>query len=98
MSDSLNPVFDYRADFRALANRIQKWLLLSGLMLSLIGAFGLLFARPSEGPYCLPCLLKVSAAVGVFLFASGIAWGFHWRKKIRAEFRTKFGPDSVPQS
>ncbi len=95
---SNNPVFDYRAGFRAIANRVQKWMLLGGLLLSLIGTFGLLVAKPSDGPYCLPCVLKISIALGAFLFVAGIAWGFYWRKKIRDEFRAKFGPGAPPQS
>lgn len=87
-----NPVFHYRAGFRALANSIQKWLILGGLALSFIGLFGLLFAKPSQGAFCIPCALKILIAAGGVSFVAGISWGFYWRKKIRDEFRAKFGP------
>lgn len=94
MSDNTdqNPVFQYRAGFRSLANSVQKWLILGGLALSFIGTFGLLFANLSQGAFCIPCTLKILIILGGVSFIAGIAWGFYWRKKIRDEFRAKFGP------
>ena len=78
-----NPVFDYRASFRAKANRLQRLLILGGL--SLFFACGIAF------PVCSGGALRVAAGLaslaGLLLFALGLAWGFYWRNRIRSEFR-----------
>lgn len=91
-NSDLNPVFHYRAGFRAFAARLQKWLLLGGLAFTLIGLIGSQFTKPVKGTFCAYCALASLALLGGVLFVLGIAWGFHWRKKIRDEFRSKFGP------
>ena len=81
-----NPVFDYRASFRAKASRLQSLLILGGLALFFFG--GIAFSA------CTVERLRFAAGVaslaGLFLFILGLAWGFHWRNKVRTEFRKHF--------
>ena len=78
-----NPVFDYRAKFRARAYWVQRKLMGLGVLGALGGAALLLFS--SRMMAALACM-----GTGLLLLASGIVWGFHWRKKLRAEFAQKY--------
>ncbi|HYF50397.1 MAG TPA: hypothetical protein VEJ63_13390 [Planctomycetota bacterium] len=84
-----NPVFDYKAGYRRSAAALQKWLLLLGLALFLIAGNMALWAQTRS--FLLIC--AGVSAFGLLLFVAGIAWGFHWRKKLRAEFRREYGPE-----
>lgn len=84
-----NPVFDFRAGFRARAEKIQRALIGGGVALFLACGFAFLFAGISER---LRCIAGWASLSGVLLCVLGIAWGFYWRKKLRADFRKQFGP------
>jgi len=79
-----NPVFDYRASFRAKAGKVQRVLILGGLALFFICGMAFLcgwtgeFSRLAAG---------LGSLGGLVFCALGIAWGFNWRNKIRREFR-----------
>lgn len=79
-----NPVFDYRADYRARASLIQKWILLAGAALLPVALVLWIFKEP--------CIAwGIAGAAGAACLATGTAWGFYWRRKIRSEFRQKYG-------
>ena len=75
-----NPVFDYRASFRAKAGKLQRLLIVGGLALFVICG-GTWLAG------CCQAVTGVSSLVGVLTCLLGIGWGFYWRNKIRTEFR-----------
>jgi hypothetical protein len=87
VSDSAtgNPVFDFRAEFRRRAATAQFVLTLGGMVL-LIGSGVCRLAHffPQECVY--------GAAGGMVSLCSGVAWGFYWRRSVRADFRRLFGP------
>ena len=84
-----NPVFDYRASFRARANRLQSLLILGGLALFFACGTAYLFGWSSER---LRYAAGLASLAGVLFCLLGIAWGFHWRNRVRAEFRKLQGP------
>ena len=79
-----NPVFDYRASFRAKADKVQRVLIVGGLALLFICGIAFWCGRTSE---CLRLAAGLGSLGGLVLCALGIAWGVSWRKKIRREFR-----------
>ncbi|MGD0089106.1 MAG: hypothetical protein ABSE73_04240 [Planctomycetota bacterium] len=83
-----NPVFDYRASFRAKADRVQRVLILGGLALFFVCGMAFLCEWANEH-------WRLAAALGglagLCCCALGIAWGFYWRNRIRREFREHFG-------
>jgi hypothetical protein len=84
-----NPVFDYRAGFRARADRVQRALIVGGLFLSVVCGVVFLFADPADSWRRITAYATLACAVLCLL---GIAWGFYWRSKIRSEFRALYGP------
>jgi len=84
-----NPVFDYKAAYRRSSAAIQKWLLLLGLALFLIAGNMALWAQTESFRQ----ICGGVSALGLLLFCGGIAWGFFWRKKLRADFRREYGPE-----
>ena len=86
-SETGNPVFDYRADFRRFALAIQRGLSAGGLGLS--AAWSLYFVT-SGGAQWKMTLTGLGIGLGACL--AGIAWGFFWRNRLRADFRRQFGP------
>jgi hypothetical protein len=91
MSATGNPVFDYRASFRAGAQAVQRALILGGLLLFVACGLGYLFGDLTARVHCAAGILSAS---GFVLFLAGVAWGFYWRHKMRADFRIAFGPRS----
>ena len=85
-----NPVFDYRADFRAFALKLQRALLLGGAVVFVVCAVMRLL-RPLGDSLCMATAL--GSAAGLALLGGGVAWGFYWRRKIRREFRERYGPE-----
>jgi hypothetical protein len=80
-----NPVFDYRAGFRAFADTLQRWMLLGGAAIFLVaGIVAVVRTERAREISLLAC------GGGALLFVCGVAWGFYWRRLIRAEFREKF--------
>ena len=84
-----NPVFDYRADFRSFSDSLQRVLLLSGAMCFVFGGL-FYFLVPTS--MTLHVSMGLLGLTGPVLMLLGVAWGFYWRRKLRREFRTKFGP------
>ena len=82
-----NPVFDYRASFRKRADRLQRLLILGGLTLFFVCGIAFLGFR-SEG---LRVAAGLACSAGLLSLALGLAWGFYWRNKVRAEFRKVYG-------
>ena len=81
-----NPVFDYRAGFRAFADKLQRFMLLIGAAVCFVaGIVAIVRTERAREIALLAC------GGGALLFLCGVAWGFYWRRKIRAEFREKFG-------
>ena len=83
-----NPVFDYRASFRAKADKVQCVLILGGLVLFLVCGTAFLCGWASE---CLRLAAALGGLAGLSFCTLGIAWGFYWRNKIRREFRKVTG-------
>lgn len=86
-----NPVFDYRASFRAGAGQVQRALSVGGLALFAACGIAFLFGQTSER---LRFAAGLTSLAGLVACGLGIAWGFYWRKSIRAEFRRQYGPPS----
>ncbi|MCY3023625.1 MAG: hypothetical protein NTW87_31990 [Planctomycetota bacterium] len=86
-----NPVFDYRAAFRATADRLQRIMLFGGLALFAIGGGVSLCSAANEALRLAACLAGLT---GILLCLLGVAWGFYWRRRLRAEFRKLYGPPS----
>jgi hypothetical protein len=86
-----NPVFDFQAEHRVRAAKIQKYATLAGLSLFTVGCGGVLIANTSER---LRLILAGVALLGALLFAAGLAWGFHWRKKLQRDFRDTYGTEN----
>ncbi len=84
-----NPVFDYRANFRATAGRVQQALLAGGLLIFVVFGIVFLLVGAADGWRPIAACLTVAGAALCLL---GIAWGFYWRNKIRSEFRAVYGP------
>ena len=82
-----NPVFDYRAADRRAADAKQALLLKSGAFLFLAGGIASFFVPKETRP--IACW---AATFGLVVIVYGIGWGYYWRKRMRAEFRQKFGP------
>ncbi|HYG76287.1 MAG TPA: hypothetical protein VEK08_14880 [Planctomycetota bacterium] len=82
-----NPVFDFRAAHRQRANALQNALLKLGLLHCAVSIVLLLITNAKA-----QALAPVAAIAGALLIFSGVAWGFYWRKKLRADFRREFGP------
>lgn len=80
-----NPVFDYRAGFRAFADTLQRWMLLGGAAIFLVAGIVAIACKERTREISLPV-----CGGGALLFVCGVAWGFYWRRRIRAEFREKF--------
>jgi hypothetical protein len=80
-----NPVFDYRAPFRAAAARLQNRLICNGLVLFVVAGIIFIFV---ESTSLVRLIAGIASLFGLGLSVAGIAWGFYWRNKIRAEFRT----------
>lgn len=87
-----NPVFDFQAEHRVRAAKIQKYATLCGLSLLALGCGGVLIANTSER---LRLILAGVALLGTILFVAGLAWGFHWRKTLQREFRSTYGPEKL---
>ncbi len=86
-----NPVFDYRAADRRAADAKQALLLKAGALLFLGGGVASFFVPTESRP--IACW---GATFGLVVFVYGIGWGYYWRKRMRAEFREKFGPNTKP--
>jgi len=82
-----NPVFDYRAGFRRRAHALQNVLMQVGLLQMMAGGVAALFLDEK-----LQAALLIASACGAGFVFAGIAWGFYWRNKLRADFRAQFGP------
>jgi len=83
-----NPVFTYRAAFRATAGRVQWILIWGGLML--FAVYGMLYFIVGASRN----LIGIISLIGLAIMLAGIAWGYYWRQMIRNEFIQKFGPKS----
>jgi hypothetical protein len=83
-----NPVFDYRAADRRAADAKQALLLKGGAFLFLASGIACFFVPKDSRP--ITCWIATS---GIVVFAYGVGWGYFWRKRMRAEFREKFGPE-----
>lgn len=79
-----NPVFDFRASFRARADRMQRLLIRGGLAFFCLG--GLAGACGWTNPRLRVAAGLACLAGGLFCLL-GVAWGFYWRKQVRMEFR-----------
>ena len=84
-----NPVFDFRANFRRAASAVQNGLMLGGL--ALFAFWGILYIPESLGG-AFRDLFLFGMCIGCFSFLAGIAWGFLWRRKLRRDFQSAFGP------
>lgn len=84
-----NPVFDYRAGFRAAAAALQRWLVRLGLFAAILSCVALVVGRAGT-------LTRETAAwgllAGLAIAMAGILWGFLWRRKLRQDFQREFGP------
>ena len=80
-----NPVFDFRAEFRRRADRAQSLAITAGLVLC--GATVILWLITGL------VIFAIGSGAGFAIFIGGIAWGYYWRRKVRAEFRRKYGWD-----
>ena len=84
-----NPVFDYRAGFRARARKLQHVLISAGLALFSFCGGAFLFGDITER---LRCIAGWVSLAGIMLCVLGVVWGIYWRKKLRAEFSKVYGP------
>jgi hypothetical protein len=82
-----NPVFTFRAGFRAAAGVIQRWAALLGFTCLLVGGATWMVAAEGSRAQNAGCWQFL---VGLGLIVAGILWGFWWRGHLRAEFRRKF--------
>ena len=96
--DTGNPVFDYRAGYRRTAALIQRLLIQGGLLVLFLSGLAFVLASGGENADVNKTLAAISSAVGALLLVSGICWGFYWRRKIRHEFRSKFGLETPAKS
>lgn len=88
VTDTGNPIFDFRAGFRRTAAAAQRWLWRLGLIvigLSLVAAIAGQVAT----------LTRATAWYGVLagagLAGAGIAWGYYWRWRVREDFKRAYG-------
>lgn len=84
-----NPVFDYRADYRARAQTTQWILIRIGLLLVIAGI----------GAYCFRLLpfvrdlhLLFAIGMGLSLLLVGMHYAGRWRENLRADFQREYGP------
>jgi hypothetical protein len=82
-----NPVFEFRADFRKSAEKLQHRLLFSGLVLFAACGIATLFADISPR---LRLYTSIGSLCGLIFFAGSLFWGFYWRKKLRDDFRETY--------
>lgn len=82
-----NPVFDYRAGFRTSAAKIQRALILGGLLAFIACGAAALFGDVTPR---LRLCTAIASIGGLALMFGGFAWGFYWRRKLRNEFREKY--------
>ncbi|MCW8130443.1 MAG: hypothetical protein KIS92_08860 [Planctomycetota bacterium] len=89
MSDTGNPIFDFRAGFRVTAAAAQRWLTRLGLIVAALSVIAWIVGRvgtlTSERAW-------IGVLSGVALVLSGVAWGYYWRWKLREDFRKTYGP------
>ena len=84
-----NPVFDYRAEFRVFAQRLQRALMLGGLLAGALSAAAFFFGRGGERFHI---AAGIVAGASLLCFLAGAGWGGYWRGKLRDDFRREFGP------
>jgi len=82
-----NPVFDYKAKFRTLAQSLQRVLFSSGVMLILVGIVGRFVTFQNKA---MNLTLKWSPVLGIGLILLSGVWGYVWRSKLRRDFRKEF--------
>ena len=87
LSQTGNPVFDYRAAYRRRAGFVQTALLTLGV-LALIAAGVLRIAHVLAAN---PAIMMACGGAGVFV--AGFGWGIYWRRNVRQDFRETFGPE-----
>ncbi|MCK6470763.1 MAG: hypothetical protein L6R28_03355 [Planctomycetes bacterium] len=76
-----NPVFDFQAACRRRGTRVQKALTLCGLVSLAAGLAGVVLWPDA----CVWVWMPLPA--GAVLLAAGIAHGYAWRSRLRADFR-----------
>jgi hypothetical protein len=82
-----NPVFDYKAGFRALAQSVQRVLFYSGCLLTLLSVVSRFVPIANKA---LTHTLHDALWMGLGLFLSSAAWGFWWRSKLRSDFKRAY--------
>ena len=102
MTQTGNPVFDFRAPFRRWAARLQAAYLWLALLLFLLAFCDYLYS--SSPPPNLGAGIQVfaengwrqrvltTALTGVASLACSILWGLRWRSRLRQEFIKAYGP------
>jgi hypothetical protein len=85
-----NPVFDYKAGFRAFAQSLQRVLCFSGGMLLIVAGLIGRFIKFADAGWNLT--LRWAPVLGLALIVISTVWGYAWRSKLRSDFQREYGP------
>src|SRR5579862_5913458 len=90
-----NPVFDFKAGFRAKAQSLQRISFCSGILLIVAGIAARFISIKDAA---LAATLRWSPGLGAAVIVLSVVWGYLWRSKLRRDFRREFSTSASPPS